>query len=118
MLSIKYSATGPETESRLQFDRYSFSDESRVVVGEERTDHVEHGVTEATDVHNASSLTNLNPRCTKTSLRDFCRKFWIVCKLPARSDAQRQTEFTNGSTIARIATDALRWQRTIDRTLF
>ena len=33
----------------LQFDRFNFSDESLVVIREERTDHVEHGVTEATD---------------------------------------------------------------------
>jgi hypothetical protein len=32
----------------LKFDRFDFSDESLVVVGQERTDHVEHGVTEAT----------------------------------------------------------------------
>jgi hypothetical protein len=44
----------------LQFDRLNFGDESLVVVGEERTDHVEHGVTEATDVHDVSSLACLN----------------------------------------------------------
>ena len=60
MLSFKYTATGPESNSRLQFDRFDFSDESLVVVSEERTDHVEHGVTEATDVHNVSSFTSLN----------------------------------------------------------
>jgi hypothetical protein len=35
---------------QLQFDRFNVSDESLVVVGPERTDHVEHGVTEAPDV--------------------------------------------------------------------
>jgi hypothetical protein len=39
---------------KLQLDRFDFSDESLVVVGEERTDHVEHGVTEATDVQRGS----------------------------------------------------------------
>jgi hypothetical protein len=60
VLSFKYTAVGPESNSRLQFDRFNFSDESLVVVGEERTDHVEHGVTEATDVHDVSSLASLN----------------------------------------------------------
>ena len=59
-VSFKYTAVGPESNSRLQFDRFNFSDESLVVVGEERTDHVEHGVTEATNVHNVSSLASLN----------------------------------------------------------
>ena len=44
----------------LQFDRFDFGDESLVVVGQERADHVEHGVTEATDVHDVSSLASLN----------------------------------------------------------
>lgn len=42
----------------LQFDRFDFSNESLVVVV--RTDQVEHGETEATDVHDVSSLTSLN----------------------------------------------------------
>ena len=60
MLSFKFTPVGPESNSRLQFDRFDFSDESLVVVGEKRTDHVEHGVTEATDVHDVSSLASLN----------------------------------------------------------
>ncbi len=60
VLSFKYTAIGPESNSRLQFDRFDFSDESLVVVRQERTDHVEHGVTEATDVHDVSSLASLN----------------------------------------------------------
>ena len=59
-VGFKYIAVGPESNSRLQFDRFNISDESLVVVGEERTDHVEHGVTEATNVHDVSSLTSLN----------------------------------------------------------
>ncbi len=58
--SFKYTAVGPESNSRLQFDRFNFSDESLVVVRQERTDHVEHGVTEATDVQNVNSFTSLN----------------------------------------------------------
>ena len=50
----------PRSYPRLQFHRFHFSDELLVVVGEERTDHVEHGITQATDVHNVSSLTSLN----------------------------------------------------------
>ena len=57
---FKYTAVGPESNPRLQFDRFHFSDESLVVVGEKRTDHVEYGVTEATDVHNVSSFASLN----------------------------------------------------------
>ena len=60
VLSFHCTAIGPESNPRLQFDRFNFRDESLVVVGEERTDHVEHGVTEATDIHNVSSLTSLN----------------------------------------------------------
>ena len=60
MLSFKYIAVEPESNSRLQFNRFNFSDESLVVVGKERTDHVAHGVTEATDVHDVSPLTSLN----------------------------------------------------------
>jgi hypothetical protein len=59
MLSFEYTAIGPESKSRLQFDRFNFSDESLVAVGEERTDHVEHGVTEATDDQNVSGRTKL-----------------------------------------------------------
>ena len=44
----------------IQFDRFNFSDESLIVVCEKRTDHVEYGVTEATDVHDVSSFTSLN----------------------------------------------------------
>ena len=60
VLSFKYTAVGPESNTRLQFDRFNFSDESLVIVRKERTNHVEHGVTEATDVHDVSSLTSLN----------------------------------------------------------
>jgi hypothetical protein len=49
-----------QPDARLQFDRFNFCDESLVVLGEERTDHVEHGVTEATDVQNVNSFTSLN----------------------------------------------------------
>ncbi len=59
MLSFKYTAIGPESNLRLQFDRFDFSDESLVVVGKERADHVEHGVTD-TDVHDVSSFASLN----------------------------------------------------------
>ena len=59
-VSFKYTAVGPESNSRLQFDRFHFGDESLVVIRQERTDHVEYGVTEATDVHDVSSLTSLN----------------------------------------------------------
>ena len=58
--NFKYTAVGPESNSRLQFDRFNFSEESMLVVGEELTDHVEHGVTEATDIENVSSLASLN----------------------------------------------------------
>ena len=51
----KYTAVVPKSNSRLQFDCFNFSDESLVVVGEERTDHVEHGVAKAADVHDVSS---------------------------------------------------------------
>ena len=44
----------------LQFDRFNFGDEALVVVSEERADDVEHGVTEATDVHDVSSLASLD----------------------------------------------------------
>ncbi len=60
VLSFKYTAVGTLPNTRLQFDRFNFSDESLVVVGKERTDHIEHGVTEATDVHDVGSLTSLN----------------------------------------------------------
>ncbi len=60
VFGVKYTAVGPESNSRLQFDRFNFSDESLVVVGEERTDHVEHGVTEASDVQNVRSFASLN----------------------------------------------------------
>jgi hypothetical protein len=60
MLGFKYTAIGPESKPLLQFDRFDFSDESLVVVRQERTDHVEHGVTEATDVHDVSSFASLN----------------------------------------------------------
>ena len=60
VLSFKYTADGPESNPRLQFDRFDFSDESLVIVRKERTDHIEYGVTEATDVHDVSSLTSLN----------------------------------------------------------
>ena len=52
--------TGKMPIPQLQFDRFHFSDESLVIVRKERTNHVEHGVTEATDVHDVSSLTSLN----------------------------------------------------------
>ena len=45
---------------RLQFDRFDFSDESLVVVCEERTDTSEHGVNEATDIENVRLFTCLN----------------------------------------------------------
>jgi hypothetical protein len=45
----------------LQFHRFHFSDESLVVVGQEPADHVEHGVTEATNFENVSPLTLLWP---------------------------------------------------------
>ena len=45
---------------RLQFDRFNFSDESLVVVGQKTTNHVEHGVTEATDVQDVSSFASLD----------------------------------------------------------
>jgi len=60
VFSFESTAIGRESKSHLQFYRFNISDESLVVVGEKRTDHVEHGVTEATDVHNVSSLTSLN----------------------------------------------------------
>ena len=60
VLSFKYTAVGPESNASLQFDRFDFSDESLVIVGEERADHVEHGVTEATDVHDVRSFASLN----------------------------------------------------------
>ncbi len=59
-VAFKCAAIGPESNSRLQFDRFNFSDESLVVVGQERADHIKHGVTEATDVQNISSLASLN----------------------------------------------------------
>ena len=59
MFAFKYTAVGLESNPRLQFDRFNFSDESLVVVGEERTDHVEYCVTEATDVDDVSSLSSL-----------------------------------------------------------
>jgi len=57
---FKYTAIRLESNLRYQFDRFNFSDESLVVVGEERTDHVEHVVTEATVIENVSSFTSLN----------------------------------------------------------
>jgi hypothetical protein len=54
VLSFKYSAVGPESNASLQFDRFNFSDESLAVVSEERAVHVEHGVTEATNVYDVS----------------------------------------------------------------
>jgi hypothetical protein len=53
----------------LQFDRFNFSDESLVVLGEERTDHVEHGVTEATDVHDVSSFASLNRLVRRSGIK-------------------------------------------------
>jgi hypothetical protein len=38
----------------LQFDCFDFNDESLIVVGDERVDHVERGLTEATYVHDVS----------------------------------------------------------------
>ncbi len=58
--SSRQAATGPLSNTRLQLHRFNFSDESLVVVGEERTDHTEYGVTEATDIENVSSLTSLD----------------------------------------------------------
>ena len=60
MLGFNYTAIGPESNTRLRFDRFNFSDESLVVISQERADHVEHGVTEATDIENVSSLASLN----------------------------------------------------------
>lgn len=60
VLSFNCTAIGPESNPLLEFDRFDISDESLVVVGQERTDHVEHGVTEATDIENVRSLTSLN----------------------------------------------------------
>ena len=60
MLGFKYTAVGPEPNTLLQFDRFDFSNEALVVVGEERTDDVEHAVTETADVHDVSSLTSLD----------------------------------------------------------
>jgi hypothetical protein len=45
---------------QLSFDRFNFSNESLAVVGEECTDRVEHGVTEAIDVQEGSLLASLN----------------------------------------------------------
>ena len=45
---------------RSQIDRFNFGDESLVVIGQEPTDHVEHSVTKAADVHDVSPLTSLN----------------------------------------------------------
>ena len=59
-VDFKYTAIGPESNPRLQIDRFNFSDESLVVVGQERTDHVEHSVTEATDIENVSSFASLH----------------------------------------------------------
>jgi hypothetical protein len=59
-VAVKYTAVGPASNVGLQVHRFNFSDESLVVVGEERTDHIEYGVTEATDVDDVSSLTSLN----------------------------------------------------------
>ncbi len=60
MLRFKHTAVGPQSNTRLQFDRFDLGDESFVVVRKERTDHVEHGVTEATDVHDVNTFTSLN----------------------------------------------------------
>ncbi len=60
VLSFKYAAVGPLPNSRLQFNRLNFSNESLAVVGKERTDHVEHGLTEANDIENVRSLAILN----------------------------------------------------------
>ena len=60
MLCFKYTAVGPQPNPLLQFDPFDFGDEALVVVGKERTDHVEHCVTEATDIENVSSVTSLN----------------------------------------------------------
>jgi hypothetical protein len=65
----------------LQFDRFNFSDESLVVVSQERTDHVEHGVTEATDVHNVSSLASLNRLVRLQIDVDQLRSCFLTCQL-------------------------------------
>jgi len=59
-VEVKYTAVWTGVQIALQFNRFNFSDESLVVILQERTDHVEHGVTEATDVHDISPLTSLN----------------------------------------------------------
>lgn len=58
----------------LQFDRFDFGDEALFVVSQEPTDDVEHGVTEATDVHDVSSLASL--RCL-IRLDVDANKLWV-----------------------------------------
>lgn len=49
---------GPTLAS--QFDRFNFSDESLVVVGKERTNLIEHGITESTAFQNVTSFATLD----------------------------------------------------------
>jgi len=64
-----------------QFDRFNFGDESLVVVRKEPADHVEHGVTEAADVHDVSSLTSLNRLVRLQIDADQLRIRFLTCQL-------------------------------------
>jgi hypothetical protein len=76
VLGFKYAAVRSESDWRLKFNRFSFSDGSLVAVGEELTDHVEHGVTEANYVRRVSRQPNREFMESKCSTIDrlFLRK--------------------------------------------
>ena len=77
-------------EPLLQFDRFDFGDEPLAVVSEERTDHVEHGVTEATDIENVSSLACLNRLVWLQIDADQLRIRFLACQLALVGSYQRQ----------------------------
>ena len=51
---------GAEVSPRLQRHGFDLSDESLIVIFQKRADRIEHGVTEATDIHNVGAFIGLN----------------------------------------------------------
>ena len=126
---------GPHSNSRLQFDRYNFGDESLVVVGQEPANYVENGVIEATDVHDVSSFTSLNRLvrlqidADQLRIRIFTRQLALVGNerfpsshhtgrsVPARSDPALVIANENNAgelAIRMLLVGSNRWQRTMN----
>ena len=107
MLGIKYTAVGPESNSRLQLDRFNFSDESLVVIRQEPTDHVEHGVTEAADVHNVSSFASLNSLVRLQIDADQLRTGFLTCQLALVGNERFPSRHHTGRTVPSCSDPAL-----------